>query len=203
MNENYCGRCHTFTTVEYDSRYSATQPVSIRCACRDEPDLTKDPNCLNPRHEHHDPLSPTVLSNRSIRESEEAHDTGVYDWDWHAKTGEYRPPADEEGTVCGHERVDGVCSFWGCPIRLKNKAAAEEERPFYEEPPRDQECLLFGCVWIRVGKVVGGSAGEDAASIEWGQPICMRCKQEAPEGFEFVRPERIVKAICPHCGGLL
>ncbi|KKL28568.1 hypothetical protein LCGC14_2373830 [marine sediment metagenome] len=35
---------------------------------------------------------------------------------------------DNEGTICGHERLDGRCNFWGCPIRLANQAA-EEARP--------------------------------------------------------------------------
>ena len=168
---------------------------------------------------------------------------GVYDLEWFFKTGEYRPlateEADEEGTVCGHEKVDGVCSFWGCPIRLKNEAAAQEGRPFYEvideldeiledtneqvevcdecggegvvdrqgpcptcvgttenhseeaykqrhaeEEKRDQ-CLLYGCVWVRMGAAKKVYEPEDklASVTDWGQPVCMRCKREAPDGM--------------------
>ncbi len=90
----YCGNCHKFMTETFSREWGMNMWV---CDCPvNKCDRSKDPNCHNSGHAHHDPQSPIVLSNKSIRESEEAYDTGVYDKDWHAKTGEYRPPASIE-----------------------------------------------------------------------------------------------------------
>ncbi len=120
----YCGKCHTWMWPSHRSKMLGfDQDIVWVCGCPPgKPDMSKDPNCHNSNHAHHDPQSPLVLSNRSIRNAEEAHDTGVYDKAWQARTGEYRSPADDEGTICGHERVDGRCNFWGCPAR-RAKAA--------------------------------------------------------------------------------
>ena len=62
----YCGRCHRWL----DDRSPAERGDNV-CHCLN-PDLSKDPNCHNPNHAHHDPESPIVLSNRAIRDAEEA-----------------------------------------------------------------------------------------------------------------------------------
>ncbi len=55
----YCGRCHQFTESQ------------VFCECIQGP-LDKDPRCKNATHEHHDPLSPLVISHNAIRDAEEA-----------------------------------------------------------------------------------------------------------------------------------
>lgn len=68
-NEKYCGRCHTFTELE---------PRGILVTCECPPgalhDFSKDPNCKNSLHEHHDPLSPIVISQRRMDEAELARE---------------------------------------------------------------------------------------------------------------------------------
>jgi hypothetical protein len=117
MREDYCGRCHTYTIPVTDVE-GETIALACECPCGGPgPDHTKDPRCKNPGHDHHDPQSPVVLSHHAIRDAEEA--------------AEIEPPlADDEGTVCGHEKVGGVCSFWGCLCRARADAA--KERPFFE-----------------------------------------------------------------------
>ncbi len=56
-------------------------------------------------------------------------------------------------------------------------------------------CLIFDCVWVRLGTAI------DGGDIEWGPVKCLRCKKQA--SADFVRPERVVKAVCPSCQGPL
>lgn len=65
----YCGNCHTWT------RPRATnfgQIVDWTCDCPiDKVDNSKDPNCHNSNHAHHDPQSPIVLGRRAIDEADD------------------------------------------------------------------------------------------------------------------------------------
>ena len=69
-NQGYCGRCHTFTQeVWLDGQ------ATMKCNCPliggPGPDFSKDPNCHNANHDHHDPRSPIVLSRQAEYEAEE------------------------------------------------------------------------------------------------------------------------------------
>ena len=63
----YCGGCHKWMTpLENDAGEERWQ-----CDCLPQaPDTTKDPNCHNSNHDHHDPESPIVLQSIAIDEAE-------------------------------------------------------------------------------------------------------------------------------------
>lgn len=67
----YCGNCHTWTI--YTVSLHSAWPGWWRCKCWPAMSdfYTKDPFCKNSTHDHHDPLSPLVLSEKRIREVEE------------------------------------------------------------------------------------------------------------------------------------
>ncbi|KKN49312.1 hypothetical protein LCGC14_0644110 [marine sediment metagenome] len=176
----YCGKCHTWMWPSHRSKMLGfDQDIVWVCGCPPgKPDMSKDPNCHNSNHEHHDPQSPIVKSMKTIRRAEdiadgfikveegectcgldaykapEQHSSACPVWaaafeertvadsqpvfkgpdlddpvqqeDVEAMpTGVYSAAdggPDNEGTICGHERLDGRCNFWGCPVR-RAKAA--------------------------------------------------------------------------------
>ena len=106
----YCGNCHNWMYPLHGAGLNAGR-VTWVCDCpMGQEDTSKDPNCHNSNHDHYDPESPIVLSRKAEYEAEEPTPTGVF-------TAADGGP-DNEGTVCGHERLDGRCNFWGCPSRL-------------------------------------------------------------------------------------
>jgi len=64
----YCGRCHRWL----DDRSPAERGDNV-CHCLNS-DLSKNPNCRNNLHEHHDPQSPIVKSMKTIRRAEDIAD---------------------------------------------------------------------------------------------------------------------------------
>ena len=63
MNDPYCGKCHAWMTELFTDQWV--------CDCTlngHNPDNTKNPNCHNSQHEHHDPQSPIVLNRKAERE---------------------------------------------------------------------------------------------------------------------------------------
>ncbi len=120
----YCGKCHTWM---YPLHRAAGGFIWM-CECPlGQADMRKDPNCHNNLHEHHDPQSPIVLSRKAEYEAEEALLDQVIEEDAEAMpTGVYSAAdggPDNEGTICGHERLDGRCNFWGCPVRRAEAVA--------------------------------------------------------------------------------
>ena len=120
----YCGKCHTWM---YPLHRAAGGFIWM-CECPlGQADMRKAPNCHNNLHEHHDPQSPIVLSRKAEYEAEEALLDQVIEEDAKAMpTGVYSAAdggPDNEGTICGHERLDGRCNFWGCPVRRAEAVA--------------------------------------------------------------------------------
>ena len=138
----YCGRCHRWL----DDRSPAERGDNV-CHCLN-PDLSKDPNCHNNLHEHHDPQSPTVLSNQRIRESEEAYDTGVYDLAHFVETGEYIPPR----TVKEPEEGPAVSAVEAAR-RLTQRTVADSQ-PVFKGPDLDNPERVMGDPHNAVGFVV-------------------------------------------------
>jgi len=114
-------------------------------------DLTKDPNCHNSHHEHHDPESPIVLSSRAVDEMDEA-------------AGHEDKPFFE--TI---DELDGILEEANQQVEVE-----EPPHPLPTEPPLHADCLLYGHVWVRVGTV------KDKV-MDWGPPVCLRCRREGPE----------------------
>ncbi len=123
-NESYCGRCHTFTSVEPDPRYPDSLPRIVTCKCfMLAPDQSKDPNCKNPRHEHHDPKSPTVKSMKSIRECEDRQDAGYLSVECNCGLEPYEAP--EQHTVYCPRRwwSEDEAEFWSGPLDIEDAKA--------------------------------------------------------------------------------
>jgi len=69
----YCGKCHTWM---YPMQGVAQETVWL-CDCPvGKEEIGKDPNCHNANHEHYDPQSPIVLSQKAEREGVEEASSG-------------------------------------------------------------------------------------------------------------------------------
>jgi len=81
----YCGKCHKWLDDGIPGRVAGAV-----CECRN-PDLTKDPNCHNSGHDHHDPESPILKMDRQVRAVEDAIEQGRnHEW------------SDYENQYCTH-----------------------------------------------------------------------------------------------------
>lgn len=190
----YCGRCHHWMVEMFSNVWVCDCTVSGQCA-----DTSKDPNCHNPSHDHHDPESPIVLSNRAINAVEEQLEKCP------AREEEAEERKGEDGLennefsfdtfpgaeACGHPKDDdGSCTFWGCPTRVP----LVDGTPFFDtideldeiledtnrQVDEDTECDIFGHVWGKMGRVGLGDQG--LSVVDWGPVHCLRCQEPAPEG---------------------
>ena len=131
-SDPYCGNCHTWMKPRLVAHGEVERWY---CECPFGQAMGKDPNCHNSNHSHHDPQSPIVLSRKAEYVAEEKAERAEED-EVRKTRGEIEAliteesvysaadgGPDSEGTICGHERLDGRCNFWGCPIR-RAKAAA-------------------------------------------------------------------------------
>ncbi|KKM02600.1 hypothetical protein LCGC14_1782810 [marine sediment metagenome] len=171
----YCGRCHRWL----DDRSPAERGDNV-CHCLNS-DLSKNPNCRNNLHEHHDPQSPIVLSNQRIRESEEAYDTGVYDLAHFVETGEYIPPR----TVKEPEEGPAVSAVEAAR-RLTQRTVADSQ-PVFKGPDLDNPERVMGDPHNAVGFVVRDEP-TDRPGSQFAEQHCSWCG----------RPHN--RTVCPHCG---
>lgn len=176
----YCGNCHDWMSPMFSDAGGDNTLWVCNCTIGGQAaDNTKDPNCHNSGHDHYDPKSPIVLS-RQAENAAEADEIRILP---------LHPEPDDEGAVCGHEKVDGVCGFWGCLAR----AEEAEERPFFEVIDEldeiledtnrqvDEDCLIAGHVWVRLGMPYTSGYTD---SMTWGPPKCLRCGEPWPDvGF--------------------
>ena len=65
-NVPYCGKCHQWMVELFTDQWVCDCTLSGH-----NPDETKDPNCHNSLHSHHDPESPIVLSRKAEHAAEE------------------------------------------------------------------------------------------------------------------------------------
>ena len=182
----YCGRCHQFMRKAFRDRWVCTCTIGGL-----EPDNTKDPNCHNSGHDHHDPESPIVLARKAEYAAEEESGCickgGFVDYlgppcpvhpilDDDEDAPEWRILPLEELA----EEVELVRDEFeivdGTPF-LDTQAELDE---ILEETNRqvDSECLAQGHLWVKYGKVGFTDAGLSA--VDWGPETCMRCGEPAP-----------------------
>lgn len=121
-NESYCGRCHQFTEKSTPVTYGAPY---IRCGCSmmaGFQDFSKDPNCKNPRHAHHDPESPVVKSDIAIRECEDRQDAGYLSVECNCGLEPYEAPV-QHSVYCPRRwwSTDGDKGLWSVgPLSLED-----------------------------------------------------------------------------------
>lgn len=145
----YCGNCHQW--LQKVGRIEDGEEIFI-CDCpADKRDLTKDPNCHNSSHEHHDPESPIVKSSQALDAEE-----------------------------------------WSNPNNSNIRAAECEIEN--DEHPLHSDCLLYGHVWVRVGTVKSKDV------MDWGPPMCLRCRREGPEDLPLTSIDLLVQPHCETCG---
>ena len=118
----YCGKCHKWL--------DGPGPDETVCGCNN-PDLTKDPNCHNSGHAHHDPESPILKMDRQVAALEEAIDTGRnHEW------GRSVLPTDNRTcSFCGADADSLEGDAWAyCPVRTpKDEPATPAEIEQYKE----------------------------------------------------------------------
>lgn len=157
----YCGRCHTFMSPSFTGPNAAD--IIWVCECpMGQADITKDPNCHNSGHDHHDPESPIVLARQAEYAAEEE--------DVESREPKIMPlplRADTHCPAC----ADGI----PCPALAELDEILEETKNEY--------CLLYGHNWVRVGTIKTASV---LTSVDWGPPMCLRCGEPGPEEEGFV-----------------
>lgn len=91
MPDKYCGRCHTWMKPRIIV-HGQVEAWYCECPIDQEPDTSKDPNCHNSNHDHHDPQSPIVLSRQVEYEAEEKAEAAA-----EARWAEARDKAEDKG----------------------------------------------------------------------------------------------------------
>lgn len=109
MSIPYYGKCHKWLDDGIPGRKEGAA-----CNCRN-PDLTKDPNCHNSGHAHHDPLSPIVKMDKQVAAVEAAIDEG------RAHVWQESKERDQFCTFCDMDAADLEGDAWVyCPARPKS-----------------------------------------------------------------------------------
>mgnify|MGYP000671856574 CR=1 FL=1 len=145
----YCGKCHKWLDACRDEAASCSEECMKSCHCG-TPDLTKDPNCHNSGHDHHDPESPIVKMDRCVLEIEEAIDNGT------AHVWQESKERDQFCTYCDADAAELEDDEWVyCSERVKAAQVQEDmERPAgrYPPPTLDEGYDARRINWPRLGE---------------------------------------------------